>query len=463
MAGASAVVAQLASRLIRAIDPDEQLAPIAGQLLALAAALWFATSYSAGFAAVRPEVYALSTLLVVATLALLVRGLVDDEEAALRRAALLGGLALTNHHLLAGAAAVPVFYIMVQSRRRFAAAALAVCLALCVYAYLPLRASRHPVVNWGAPTTIARIVWTVSATAFQKSVKRSATTDTSELVGAITYEANILGLVGATLGFWVLTRRKRWAVAALLGTSSGLTILATAIVGFDWANPDAYGYLASSLALLAALAVLPIAAALRSRRIAIVAASGVLALAGLFVLKAPRFDLARRSETDAALGWLERAEPRRLVITSYFQTVFLLYYAQVVEGRRPDLRLVHRHFLAYPGYRDELIHRWADLAPLLGGRDVVTPLPPAVVEYDLDLPRPLVAGSTLPEVPLSDEPQARRFVGWMRYLAVHRACLLGDLALAERLDREAAPLLATDEDYRQLLLRCKNLGSVGAP
>ena len=68
--------------------------------------------------------------------------------------------------------------------------------------------------------------------------------------------------------------------------------------------------------------------------------------------------------------------------------------------------------------------------------------------YDFDLPRALVDGSTLPAVPLSDEPQARRFVGWMRYLAVHRACQLGDLALAERLDREAAPLLATDADYR---------------
>jgi hypothetical protein len=165
-------------------------------------------------------------------------------------------------------------------------------------------------------------------------------------------------------------------------------------------------------------------------------------------------------DTARVLGrWLDRAPPRATAVTSYFQTVFGLYYLRGVEGRRPDVTLVHRHFLAYPGYREEALHAAPALAPLLGPRDVdpaQLPASDAAVEYDLDLPTPLVAQSA--PIPVEDvdldEPQTRRFAAWQAFLAVHRACRLGDRAEIARTLATARPLLGASPELGALESGC---------
>ncbi len=423
----------------------------------------YAVSYGAAFSAIRPEVYALSTLLLLATLLFLVDGLRSKDERALRRAALVGGLGLVNHHLLMVAAVLPAFLILIRPPRRAALAALAVLLAVSLYVYLPARASQHPTIDWGAPTTIERFVWTVSARAFQKSVARSSTSDPELLLGAVAAESGLVGLLAGSVGLYLLVRRKQARLSALLGSSILLTIAAPALVGFDEANPDAYGYLSGAIAVLAALAAVPLGVLAQPRRAAAVAATLALAALVLLALNRPRYDLAGHHTTDEVARYLEAVPPRQILVTSYFQTAFLVLYAQSVEGRRPDVRQIDRHFLTYPGYRDELLARWPDVAPLLGRRDVAAIPSGAVVEYAQDLPAAFVPTSTLPEVTLSDEPQARRFVAWMRLLAVHRACRLHDRASLDDATARAEPLLGRDPDYRQLLQRCSNLDTVEAP
>ena len=125
----------------------------------------------------------------------------------------------------------------------------------------------------------------------------------------------------------------------------------------------------------------------------------------------------------ALLGHRRHARPlprrarrrARVVVTSYFQTIFALWYLRGVEGRRPDVDLVHRHFLAYPGYRDEIARRVGDVS-----RERAI----ALVEYDLDLPDALVARSTTIAVADDDEPQTRRYAAWQAYLGADRACRL---------------------------------------
>ena len=460
-AGASALVARLADRLIGAIAP--KLAARPRGLLAMAAGWLYGTTYSATFQAVRPEVYALSTLLLVATALHLVEGLSQTNESSLRRAALLGGLGLANHHLLALAVALPAFFVLVRPWRRAIAAGLAVAISLMLYGYLPLRAQRHPTIDWGAPTTIERFVWTVSARAFQKSLERGRRTDSGMVLGATTAESNLVGLFAGVVGLWLLIRRRHVAIGVLLASSICLTIVASSIVGFDETNPDAYGYLSGALALLAAVAATPFALLLSARRRATLLAGLLATMAPLALLRHARFDLSRHTTTDSVAAWIEGAPPRRLLVTSYFQTAFLALYAQSVEGRRPDLLHVDRHFLTYPGYRDEILARWPHLLPHLGMRDVVPSVRDAVVEYAQDLPATLIPISSLPEVPLTTEPQARRFVAWMRLLAVDRSCRLGDRQLFEQSRQRAASLLGSDEYFLQLLLRCKNLGTLERP
>jgi hypothetical protein len=464
-AGAAAQTARLGRAIARRVGLQ---AGRAADFLGAAAGLAFALSYAAAFQAVRPEVYALSALCVLTAVVELERFDADGDRRRLYLAALAGGLALANHHLLAFAVLVPGLGFALARRParpvgRAAARVLAAgALGLTAYAYLPLRAARHPLVDWGAPTTWSRFYWTVSAQAFQKSVARGSSSDAAEVVGALAAQLHPLGLLLALGGLYVLLRMPSLRrVGLLLAAASVLDALAPALVGFDVANPDAYGYLEAAVALLAALAcALPAAVAARLRRRAAAALAGALAAlaVGWGALGWPRID--RAAQHDAATvseAWLGTAPPRATVVTSYFQTIFALYYLRGVEGQRPDVDLVHRHFLAYPGYRDELLHRRPALAPALGPRDVDPfALPePLVVEYDLDLPAPLVPRSHA--IPVEnvdlDEPQTRRFAAWQRFLAAHRACRLGDRAAPAAL-ASARALLGDSPELAALAASC---------
>jgi hypothetical protein len=442
---AAAQTARLARNLsarVRALLGDSERSA-ADEWLGAAAGLLLAGSYAAAFQAVRPEVYALSTLLVVSALEALVAFDATGNRRSLYAAALYGGLALTNHHLLAIAALLPAAGLLLARRPRPHAGRavlrvlVAGALGLALIAYLPLRAARHPLVDWGAPTTWAHVYWTVSARAFQKAVTtRGTPADLPQVAGALAVELRLLGALLAVGGAYLLARLARLRRVGLALLAAMLAVLATpALVGFDPANPDAYGYLEGAVAIGAVLAsVVPAAlfarlrARERSRRLAgaaLVATTLLVALVGL-----PRASLASDFDASRVLGpWLDTMPPRALVVTSNFQTVFGLWYLRAVEGTRPDCALVHRHFLSYPGYRDDLVRAAPELAPWLGDHDLRSEASasdrPLVIEYDLDLPAGWVAGSTV--IPFSlatDEPQARRFAAWQAYLAAHRACRL---------------------------------------
>ena len=105
------------------------------------------------------------------------------------------------------------------------------------------------------------------------------------------------------------------------------------------------------------------------------------------------------------------------------------------------MTLLHRHFLAYPGYAGEAVRRVPELAPLIGARDVdaaaLATAGPSLIEYDLDLPDALVAASRVVAAPDSPEPQARRFAAWQAFLAAHRACRLAAPSVADEKLAEA--------------------------
>src|SRR5207302_405863 len=82
--------------------------------------------------------------------------------------------------------------------RRNRAVALSIgagAVGLLLYAYLPLRAAHHPLVNWGSPTSLGRIFWVVSAKAFQKSVKEPQPGD-EDVVGALVEALHPVGIAG---------------------------------------------------------------------------------------------------------------------------------------------------------------------------------------------------------------------------------------------------------------------------
>jgi hypothetical protein len=466
-AAAAAQTARLGQLVARRAGAQSH--PELDGLLGAAAGLLFALGYAAAFQAVRPEVYALSTLLVVTAAYELARFDESGDPRRLGTAALACGLALSNHHLLALALVVPALLVMATRLPRSALPRLlaAGALGLGLWCYLPLRASRYPLVDWGAPTTAARFFWTVSARAFQKAVARGSTGDLGGVAAALAGELHPLGALLALGGAYVLLRQPgRRRLALLLLGGALLDAAAPALVGFDPANPDAYGYLEAAVALGAALAVglpsvLAGTAGPRAQRAIGVALVGAAVAWGVSAM--PRWTRACFWDGGAVVGaWLDRAPPRALVVTSDFQTIFAAWYLRAVEGRRPDVELVHRHFLAYPGYREQILRRSPGLAPLVGEHDVdaqaLRAYTPRVVQYDLDLDRRLVAdaGVVPSTVPL-DEPQTRRYIAWQLFLAAHRGCALGQPAQALEQAREVLdqPQLNCD--------RVRDLVTIGQP
>ena len=454
-------------------DRDDAQGERLDATLGAAAGVLTGLSYALAFQSVRPEVYALSTLLVMSAAVELSRFDATGDRRRLYLGALWAGLALSNHHLLALALLVPGLALAVARRpqkpvaQAIARVGVAGTLGLGLFAYLPLRALHHPLVDWGAPLTWSRVYWTVSAQAFQKAVARGSTGDVPGVVAALAAQLHPIGALLGVAGVYLLLRTprlRRWG-AFLVGVAL-LDAAMPAMVGFDPANPDAYGYLAASVAMLAVCAcALPAALLVRVRgrlgaRAQLVPA-GLCALALLFgALGFPSVSLASRDDAAPALSaWLGSTPTRGLAVTSYFQTVFGVFYLRSVEGQRPDVDLVHRHFLAYPGYRDELVLKTPSLGPLLGDKDI-DPLAvtahEALLEYDLDLPQTLVARSqTVDARPLPDETQGRRFAGWQAFLAAHRACRANDRGQMVRTQNEARAILGDSPELDELAARCR--------
>src|ERR1044072_3112217 len=102
-------------------------------------------------------------------------GQATRHDVFLYSAALVFGLALGVHHVTVAltlpAVAVIVFRTQgvrfFSSRRLCYAALISICALVAVYAYLPLAASRSPVINWGHPRSLQEIWWHLTGRQYQ--------------------------------------------------------------------------------------------------------------------------------------------------------------------------------------------------------------------------------------------------------------------------------------------------------
>jgi hypothetical protein len=420
-----AVSVRVLHRLHRPVDPG---------LLALAAVtagLSLGLSYALWFQAVRAEVYALNLLVLVAGVELVLRWDDRGDGRHLLAAALLAALGLTNHHFLVLLAlpAVAAFWLTRRGssptpprwRRVVPGLILSGALGLTTLAYLPLRASQAPMVNWGSPTTLDRIAWVVSAEAFRgKSAARAAAETLAHrgmggvfsIFRGFAWDS-LLGLVPAflaLLGLYLLWRRRgTWRLGLLFTGLVGLNLLSPVLVGFDPYNPDAYGYLCVAVAFLCpplavALAVLLgiLERQLGRSTVAVAAVVCLGLVVGQVARNLPRVDLRAHWEADeTARQQLRDLPPGALVFSSYFETVFNLWALRTTEDSRPDIDLIHRNFLGYPGTAEQLqrrlprlsgeARRWTRAGRLLT-RDLarLEARRPVLVEYDLNVPPDLV-------------------------------------------------------------------------
>jgi hypothetical protein len=456
---AAGALCVLARDVLRKLGAGE----LAATLLGAAAGIVFALSYGLAFHAVRPEVYALSAATTLGAAACALRG----TRRGFAAAALLVGLGLANHHLLAIAGAAPILGLAIAERnlgaRGWALVLALGTVALGCYLYIPLRALRAPLVDWGHATTASQFFWLVSARAFQKSVHRAADVPLAfEAIRELGLPAMLCALGGlAALVRSAATRR----LAAFLAAEVALFTAASALVGFDAANPDSHGYLSCAMAFAAVLAVAFPAAILltlrdRAPRIATLAA-GAVALACVLaqgVRGFGRYSLAGTYGADRVLAQALADLPPRTVLTSnYFQTVFGLWYEQGIEGARPDVFVLHPRFATNASPPD------AARRPVLyelGPETTQTRLIPAGLFYREG--SAVLADFTAQDAlwdrlaAEADDALTRDYLVWNIYLGGKLRCELGQRVAGDHALKRAALLGAAESpELAQLIALCQ--------
>ncbi|MCK6526235.1 DUF2723 domain-containing protein [Myxococcota bacterium] len=350
-AGTAAAAVALAYRLGAAESQGGRGVRAASGALAAAlaaAGLWLQ--------AVRVELYGLQAALLLGTLACARTHARGRGGGAAGLGGLLFGLGLGNHHALA-IAATPGLALAAARRgglRGLGPALAGVVLGVSVYAFLPIRAGRSPVLMWDDPSHLVGFLRVASAAEYRRSF---APTDPSVLVSNAVLHAEALvatagwaGLALAAVGALSWARRDprwAWGWAGIVGGALSTTLVQGV---YDVANPDAAGYHAPAFVLIgvaaasglgAALAALPGAA---PRGLA-----AAVALAALAVLPGA----ASRADQRGAYGArhmgrvvLDSIPPAGSLVGAGDSWTLPALYLAAVEGWRGD---VHLQRLSRPG------------------------------------------------------------------------------------------------------------------
>jgi hypothetical protein len=261
-----------------------------------------------------------------------------------------------------------------QLWRRLSPLLLGILVSLAVFAYLPLRALAHPLVNWGDPATPARFWAVVTAGQYHQYVTLLTPSEWFErlfdslfqLKQALSWSG--LGLGG--LGGYSLWRNNR-AILYYLLSLAGLTLLfrtSYPVMGnIVYLLPAVY-----SLALLAGLgtaSLLAMAKAHLAPQVPPLGRIGVMLLGISFlitlglraVMIAPHLDMSHDDEAARfSREIFATLAPKAIVVSNRDETTFSLWYRQAL-GERPDVVVVDKRLLAYDWYQHHLTQLYPDL------------------------------------------------------------------------------------------------------
>ncbi|MGH7981832.1 MAG: protein O-mannosyl-transferase family [Candidatus Udaeobacter sp.] len=362
-----------------------------GLLMAFSRTLW---SY-----ATITEVYALNTLLIgivfflmlrwrrlvmqtILSARLHMRAAVTKHDSWLYAAAAVFGLALGDHHVTVGltlpAVAVIVFRTQglrfFTSRRLLYAALISIAAMVAVYAYLPFAASRSPLINWGNPRSLQEIWWHITGRQYRVFLSFTPTMMGAQFVEFFRMLLREFGpawlplsLVLAFTGFVSAYRQDRTTFWFLL-------FIVIANLAYDLSyeiaeDKDAY-YLPVFIAIAISagfgilwLIQLTVVKSLSfAKSLAVAAIAVLLASATAFAANWP-FNNRRHYfiAHDYVENLLSAIEPNGLLLTQDWQVASPMFYAQQIEQRRRDVKVVDVNLLRRSWYFDYLRRTYPDL------------------------------------------------------------------------------------------------------
>ena len=368
----------------------------AGLLMAFSRTLWFYATIT--------EVYALNTLLILVILFLMLRwrrriiadrrdigaamdaghatSAITGHDTSLYAAALVFGLALGVHHVTV-ALVLPALGVIVYrteglrfftSRRLMYAALISTGALVAVYTYLPLAALRAPVINWGNPRSLQEIWWHVTGRQY-----RVFLSFTPKIMGEQFVEFCRMAL--REFGLSWLPLPQALAFAGLVNafkkdrtTFWFLLFIVIANLAYDLSYEIAEDKDAYYLPVFISIAI---AAGFGLRWLIQRAVSKSMPLgkrylvATIIVLLAPaiafmgNWPFNNRRHYFIAHDYVENLfsaiEPNGLLLTLDWQVESPMFYAQEVEQRRRDVKIVDINLLRRSWYFDYLRHAYPGL------------------------------------------------------------------------------------------------------
>jgi tetratricopeptide (TPR) repeat protein len=354
----------------------------AGLLMAFSRTLWAYATIT--------EVYSLNALLVLLVFFLVVRWRrriietrTDSNAAAathdtwIYAAAFVFGLAMGVHHVTV-ALTLPAIAVVVYrteglkfftSRRLLYAALISITALFLVYSYLPWAASRSPAMNWGNPRSLQEIWWHITGRQYRVFFSFSPATVGAQFVEFCRMAGREFGFAWLPLAlFLALTglasayKRDRTVFWFLL-----LIVLADLAYALNYEiaeDKDAY-YLPAfiSIAIAAGLGFRWLIQLAPSRRSPMwtpyvtAATAIVLTLATAFAANWP-FDNRRHYfiADDYVENLFSTIAPNGLLLTQDWQVASPMLYAQEIEQRRGDVKVVDINLLRRSWYFDYLEH-----------------------------------------------------------------------------------------------------------
>lgn len=344
----------------------------AGRLAAASTALACALMVIFWRTAGRADPHPLHVLLALVVIAVLLDWDGGRRPRTLAIAALVFGLGVGNHMLMALLAPVIGIYVVtarpsvLREPRTIAASVLALAAGLAVYAYVPIRGAANPAIHYDyAPTTLDLFLRYVlgrdfaGQMAFFSLAGPGAALDQlpmfwQQLSDAFTGPIAVALVVLAGLGFGSLLVRRAWRTAWLLGASGGITLYAR----LTYQNGDLERYSLLPVAILGILAAVglhrawlglvrdrhgePVSAGSRPGHpaAALVRALPALALLVPVLLVARNADRVQVADARCYVTELTASAPADAGIVSWWSMATPIWYAQAVEGARPDLTVV---------------------------------------------------------------------------------------------------------------------------
>ncbi len=346
-------------------------------LLATAAGIVVGASPVAWRLATHADPHGLHGALVAGLLSLLVAWESTRRDAWLVAAAALFGLALGNHSLTLFLAPGIALFVLAVDRRILRRGRLVLRCALVllvtaglVYLELPLRAGpfRAPLV-YGSPETLVGFLYVVSGAQFTGAVATAGLADRlATTVAAATTQLGPLAILVPVALVVAAVRRPRyvlltgpavvltcWFAASYVNAEIDRYYLGPAIIAVTW------------LAILADAAVDAVASALHAMRLtgaaprtgalpargapgrwvrgglALELVAALLLLAPTLADLTPRAAAVDRSQDVAGRQWVDDTlglVQRDALVVSWWDYSTALWYAQLVEGRRPDVTVV---------------------------------------------------------------------------------------------------------------------------